>query len=74
MSIVKKPPIDISSLSPEERLELIGRLWDSLDAVQVDLTEEQRSELDRRLDALEATGPVGSPWADVEARIRSRGP
>jgi len=74
MKAVTKPVIDIAALTPKERLELIGELWDSLDATDVELTEEQRVELDRRLDALEATGPVGTPWPEVEARIRARTP
>ena len=47
-----KPNIDISQLSPEQRLELLEELWDSLsgspDALA--LTNAQREELDRRID------------------------
>jgi putative addiction module component (TIGR02574 family) len=67
-----RPALDISSLSPEERLELIGELWDSLEHEHVPLTPEQKSELNRRLDVLEQAGPRGSAWDDVEARIRAR--
>lgn len=59
-------------MSPEERLELIGELWDSLEHEQVPLTPEQKAELNRRLDKLEQAGPSGSAWEDVEARIRAR--
>jgi putative addiction module component (TIGR02574 family) len=69
-----RPAVDILALSPAERLELIGELWDSLDATDVELTPEQCAELDRRLDALEIAGPVGAPWHEVEARIRARSP
>lgn len=42
-------PVDIEQLSPAERLELMERLWDSLDHRQdVELTEAQRRELRRR--------------------------
>jgi len=69
-----KPALDISQLSPEERLSLIGELWDSLDAPQLPLSEEQRVELRRRMADVEQRGPEGSPWAEVEARIRARVP
>lgn len=36
MNLVTKPVFDIFSLTPEERLELIGGRWHSLDSVQVD--------------------------------------
>ncbi len=60
-----KPAVDIDQLSPSERLELIEKLWDSLADNDVALTDAQRSELDARLDALEAEGPVGVPWEQV---------
>jgi putative addiction module component (TIGR02574 family) len=66
--------IDITSLTPEERLSLLEQLWDSLtptpDAIPV--TDAQRAELDRRLDALDREGPVGIPWDDVISQIRNR--
>ena len=66
--------IDIAKLSPEERLELLEQLWDSLadtpDAVP--LTDAQREELDRRLDDLDREGPIGIPWNEVLDRIRNR--
>ncbi|MBV8797786.1 MAG: addiction module protein, partial [Hyphomicrobiales bacterium] len=39
------PTLDISRLSPEERLDLIGELWDSLAAEEVRLTPAQEREL-----------------------------
>ena len=65
--------IDIAKLSPEERLELLEELWDSLSPESVPITEAQREELDRRLDELDREGPVGIPWNDVFERIRKRG-
>jgi putative addiction module component (TIGR02574 family) len=68
------PTIDIARLSPEERLELLEQIWDSLSATPeaVPLTGAQREELDRRLDELDREGPVGIPWDEVMRRIRSR--
>ena len=70
-----KRDLDIASLTPEERLSLLEELWDSLAAAPeaLRLTPAQRVELDRRLDDLDAEGPVGIPWDEVLSRIRSRG-
>ncbi|HKP62748.1 MAG TPA: addiction module protein [Polyangiales bacterium] len=62
---MSKSALDIEQLTPEERLELIERLWDSLSDEEVPLTDPQRQELDHRLDALDREGPVGIPWEQV---------
>ena len=64
--------IDIRGLTAEERLALLGDLWDSLAPEDIPLTEAQRTELDRRLDDLEADGDLGIPWEEVLRRIRGR--
>jgi putative addiction module component (TIGR02574 family) len=68
------PAIEIGKLSPEERLELLDRLWESLSPTPeaVPLTEAQREELDRRLDELDREGPGGIPWDQVYEHIRDR--
>jgi putative addiction module component (TIGR02574 family) len=69
-----KPSIDISELSPDERLELIEQLWDSLsgqpDALA--LTDAQRQELDRRIDEMDRDRRLGEPWPDVLKSIREQ--
>jgi putative addiction module component (TIGR02574 family) len=64
--------IDIAKLSPEERLCLLERLWDSLADTPsaVPVTPAQRAELERRLDDLDASGPVGMSWSDVARMAR----
>lgn len=75
---MSEPGIDIQRLSAAERLELLERLWDSLSAEpsSVPLTEPQRRELDRRLDALDADRvrgeALGVPWEDVLRQLRTR--
>ena len=64
--------IDIAKLSPEERLELLEQLWDSLSPEAIPMTDAQTKELDRRLDELDREGPVGIPWNEVLERIRNR--
>jgi putative addiction module component (TIGR02574 family) len=66
--------LDIASLTLDERLSLLEELWDSLAVPEaLPLTPAQRVELDRRLDDLDAEGPVGIPWDEVLSRIRNRG-
>ena len=71
---MSKTALNISELTPEERLRLIEELWDSLtqNPKDVPLTNAQREELDSRLDDLERSGPVGIPWDEVVQQIRSR--
>ena len=71
---MSKPAINIDDLNPEERLRMIEELWDSLSEQpgNVPLTDEQRQELDRRLDDLERSGPKGIPWEEVLEQIRAR--
>src|SRR3989304_3339568 len=62
--------IDITTLSREEQLQLLEKLWDSLSSTPeaIPLTDMQREELDRRLDELDREGPVGIPAEDVLGR------
>jgi len=66
---------DILSLSVPERILLVADIWDSVAEAPdiVPLTEEQKKELDRRLDAFHANPTEGSPWETVKNRIRSLG-
>ena len=62
-------------LTPDERLQLIEELWDSLGPDERDaipLIAEQEAELDRRLDALEREGPTGISSDELFARIQKR--
>lgn len=64
--------VDIGRLTPEERLELLGAIWDSLSPENVPFDATQREELDRRLDELEQDRELGIPWQEVMRRIRER--
>jgi len=64
---MSQAPLNIEDLSPQERLDLLERLWQSLRESHQTLpfTDAQRAELDLRLDDLEREGPVGIPWEEV---------
>ena len=64
---------DIRSLTAEERLALLGDIWESLEAKDVPITDAQKAELDRRLDELESDPATGIPWEEVLRQIRERG-
>ncbi|WP_438027668.1 addiction module protein [Sorangium sp. So ce233] len=69
-----KAALDITRLSRDEQLDLLDELWASLgrDPDALPLSDPQRVELDRRLDELEAEGPVGLTWDEVVAQARAR--
>jgi putative addiction module component (TIGR02574 family) len=65
---------DILSLSVAERIQLAEDIWDSIVEVPdaISLTDGQKAELDRRLDAYHQDPTVGSPWEVVRRRITER--
>ena len=73
--MVDKKTIDnLRTLSIVERIRLVEDLWDSIasDQAALSLTDEQRAELDRRLDAYESEGIKGRIVSEVIADIRKR--
>ncbi len=64
----------VLALPVEERIEIAQSIWDSVAAVPeaVQLTDAQRSELDRRLKAYRKDPKAGSPWPEVRDRIMSK--
>lgn len=65
--------LGIDQWSVDDRLRLIGEIWDSLDANDVVIISEgHREELDRRLAAADADPEAGVPWEDAMERLRNR--
>jgi putative addiction module component (TIGR02574 family) len=65
---------DILELSIAERIQIVEDIWDSIAAVPeaVPISEDQKRELDRRLEAYHQNPDLGSPWVEVRERIRTR--
>jgi putative addiction module component (TIGR02574 family) len=65
---------DVLELPVAERLKLVEAIWDSIaeSPEAFPLTEQQRAELDRRLDEYEKDPEAGAPWPEVRARILKR--
>ena len=66
------PSLDYSHLSTRERIDLIGEIWDSIDAETVPLSAIQEAELDRRLATLDDDIAQGKEAAEVLADLRHR--
>jgi len=64
---------DFDELSVAEKILRLQDLWDGIaaDADDLDLTEAQRAELTRRLQAYRDGVAKSSPWAEVRQRIRA---
>jgi putative addiction module component (TIGR02574 family) len=66
---------DVLELPVSERLKLVWAIWDSIAEAPetLQLTEDERAELDRRLRDYEKNPDDGSPWSEVRERILKRG-
>ena len=70
--MVERSPA-LESLTAEERIALMGRLWDSLDpAAAAPVTAELAAELDRREAAADANPEAGIPWDALRDELRAR--
>ena len=59
-------------LSPDDRLQLIEALWDTLSEGDLPVTREERALLDTRLADLEANPGDQGSWSEVKARLEQR--
>lgn len=66
--------INLCKLSIKERIKLVEDLWDSIASDQqvLPLTNEQKAELDKRLNAYETDGNPGRPAHESIASIRQK--
>lgn len=65
---------ELHALPIDERIQLVEDIWDSIAADQalLPLTDEQRTELDRRLDAYESDNMRGREASEVVAALKKR--
>ena len=59
----------VASLSPTDRIEFIGAIWDTLSADDLPVTEAERDLIDTRLADMERNPSDQSPWYEVKARL-----
>jgi putative addiction module component (TIGR02574 family) len=65
---------DLLRLSEAERIQLAQDLWDSIPekSAALSLTNEQRSELTRRLAEHDQDPSTAIPWSEARQRLRDR--
>ena len=65
---------EILQLSVAERIQLVEDIWDSIATVPdaVEMTDEQKAELDRRLEAYQANPSEGISWNELKEKLRQR--
>jgi putative addiction module component (TIGR02574 family) len=59
----------INSLSAAEKAELLDKVWESLEADALPLTDAQRAELDYRISGHEQSPFDVIPWEQVRAGL-----
>ena len=63
---------DILDMSVAERIQLVEDIWDSIASVpeSLSLTEAERMELDRRLEAYAQNPTEGISWDELKKKVR----
>ena len=63
---------EIKKLSVPERIQLVTEIWESIAAVPEDVpvSDAQREELRRRVQAYRDNPSDGVPWEEVKSRMR----
>jgi putative addiction module component (TIGR02574 family) len=65
---------DLSTLSVDERLRIVQKLWDSIPReTEVTLSPDQRAELERRIAAHEADPESAISRDELERRLKDDG-
>ncbi len=66
-----KQLIDIvRQLSPKEKLQLSGVLWDETEEKEIDIPEEHKQIVRRRLKRMEEQPESCLAWEDIEGKIK----
>jgi putative addiction module component (TIGR02574 family) len=63
---------EILEMSVAERIQLVEDIWDSIAAVPeaLSLTDDERRELDRRLEAYAENPDEGISWDELKEKVR----
>jgi putative addiction module component (TIGR02574 family) len=65
--------LGIEHLTPDERLQLIAEIWDTLEPENLGpIPESHRELLDRRIAEADASPDAGIPWEEALAQLRKR--
>ena len=65
--------IPLDDLTAEERIELMGRLWDNLDsALAAPISPDVVAELDFREAEADSAPDEGYPWSDIRHDLQKK--
>ena len=65
--------ISVDDLTAEERIELMGTLWDGLDrALAAPITPALAAELDRREAEADTAPDAGDAWSEIRDGLRRK--
>lgn len=64
---------DILKLSITERIQLVENIWDTIIEIPeiIELSEEQKKELDKRLKSYHKNPNIGTPWKKLKATLQN---
>lgn len=62
--------MDIQKLSQSERILLAEKLWDSVveEDVLIEISDEQKTELDNRISSFDEDGKPGKSWDEIKLK------
>lgn len=64
--------LNIRDLSIEERIQLVGEIWDSIAEEETPgLTEYENEVLDERMQTFDAVAERGMSWEEIVERVKS---
>ena len=65
--------LNIRNLSVAERIQLVGEIWNSIaeDEGEIEITEAQWEEIERRLQRYRENPEIAIPWDVLKERIQS---
>lgn len=69
VSTMEARAFQVDSLSADERIELMGRLWDCLDPAAAPMSAELGAELDHREADADAAPDAGDSWAETHLSL-----
>jgi putative addiction module component (TIGR02574 family) len=61
---------EINKLTSEEKLSLIGKLWDSLNKEELEISDSQKKELERRIARYKSGETQFYSWEEVKERLK----
>jgi len=63
---------DILRLSVAKRLRILEKIWNSITTDEIRITDEQKKELDRRLERMKKGETRFFTWEEVKANLRRK--